>query len=167
MVSKDKNLDVVGFLEPFYHRQWWVENRELCGNLEEVVTFHQLHQIFKGLIKYILLAQKRDKIISRSYTKAVLQKEKGWQLPPNLFWAAWQRQLPWPLFRELRQRGPGTRGKLQTATSWEILFHYNLKIWKWDKWCSIAILIYCLKKSAECTAVRNREEMKFWRVPWK
>ena len=63
-------------------------------------------------------------------SKAALKKEKGWKLPPNLFWAAWQRRLPWPLFRELRQRGPGTHGKLQTATSWEILFHFNFNdVW--------------------------------------
>ena len=75
MVSKDKNLDVVGFLEPFYHRQWGVENWELCGNLEEVFSFHQLHQIFKGLIKYIL-AKKREKIISRSLLKQLHKKRE-------------------------------------------------------------------------------------------
>ena len=74
MVSKDKNLDVVGFLEPFYHRQWWVENRELCGNLEEVVTFHQLHQIFKGLIKYTL-AKKGRKSFQDLYSSSFTERE--------------------------------------------------------------------------------------------
>ena len=50
MVSKDKNLDVVGFLEPFYHRQWGVENRKLCGDLEDIITFHQLQPIFKYIL---------------------------------------------------------------------------------------------------------------------
>ena len=84
MVSKGKNLDVVGFLEPFYHRQWGVENRELCGNLEEVVTFHQLHQIFKGLIKHTL-AKKKEVNHLKTFSKEALQKEKGRKLPLNLF----------------------------------------------------------------------------------
>ena len=33
------HLNMVSFLEPFYHSQWGVDNRELCGNLAKEL-FH-------------------------------------------------------------------------------------------------------------------------------
>ena len=76
MVSKDKNLDVVGFLEPFYHRQWGVENREFCGNLENIITFHQLHKIFKGLIKYISAKKRERKSFQDLLLKQLYKKRR-------------------------------------------------------------------------------------------
>ena len=157
MVSKDKNLNMVGFLEPFYHRQWWVENRELCGNLEEVVTFHQLHQIFKGLIKYIL-TKRREETIS-SHLKQLWRKRRdenylqifseqlGKSDRLDRSFASFAKEGLEPA-ESFKQGLPEKLCFIITAMisdSIDNLYNAVLTIWKWDQWWFIQSL-----QNAEC-----------------